>query len=196
MFKIYSDYNEYLKANEYLKGNEYLKKRFDQFEINKNNTSHNSGFNYHYSKETLMSIEKEDEEVEIDYLNLEDISLNTKETSEVITIKELVNTIDHLIYTENEVTPLYYFFMDKIDSLPMINILTYKKAANSFYEEYKRYNTGNHSAYINIKGEWKQLSLNQFKESLKEVLLTSHKESNIDKLFKELNNLFVKDNFS
>ncbi|BDE75737.1 hypothetical protein [Staphylococcus phage S6] len=184
MFKIYPDYDE------------FLKKELDRFGIDTDSIAYHSDLNYNYCKEKLESIEKEDKEMEFNYLNLEDISLNKEETSGVMTIRELVNTIDHLIYTENEVTPLYYFFMDKIDSLPMINMITYKKAANTFYEEYKRYNTGNHSAYINIKGEWKQLSFNQFKESLKEVLLSSHKESNVDKLFKELNNLTVKDNFS
>ena len=184
MFKIYPDYNE------------FLKKELDRFGINTDNMVYHSDINFLYDKEKLESIERKDKEMEINYLNLEDISLNTEETSGVITVMELVDTIDHLIYTENEVTPLYYFFMDKIDSLPMINMITYKKAANSFYEEYKIYNTGDHSAYINIKGEWKQLSFNQFKESLKEVLLSSHKESNVDKLFKELNNLAVKDNFS
>lgn len=184
MFKIYPDYDE------------FLKKELDRFGIDTDSMMYHSDLNYNYCKEKLESLEKEVEEMEINYLNLEDISLNKEETSGVMTIRELVNTIDHLIYTENEVTPLYYFFMDKIDSLPMINMITYKKAANTFYEEYKRYNTENHSAYINIKGEWKQLSFNQFKESLKEVLLSSHKESNVDKLFKELNNLAVKDNFS
>ncbi|QQO92903.1 hypothetical protein CPT_Madawaska_257 [Staphylococcus phage Madawaska] len=181
MFKIYPDYSE------------FLKRELDYFGIDIDDVAYHSDINI---KEKLESIEKDDNEMGINYLNLGDISLNTEETSGAITIRELVDTIDHLIYTENEVTPLYYFFMDKIDSLPMINMITYKKAANSFYEEYKTYNTGDHSAYINIKGEWKQLSFNQFKESLKEVLLSSHKESNVDKLFKELNNLTVKDNFS
>ncbi|QPI16974.1 hypothetical protein [Staphylococcus phage vB_StaM_SA1] len=139
-------------------------------------------------------------------LSFEDYMRRERDVSNMLKLSELtsgyiegdkIKESNIRIYTENIESPLYNYFLDDIDTLPVINSFTYKRAAKKFYNEYKEYNVNDdRRIFININSEWKGLTLDQFKNSLEKVLLTSYKEENIKKLIKEINNLIVKDNLS
>ncbi|QQO92642.1 hypothetical protein CPT_Machias_270 [Staphylococcus phage Machias] len=138
---------------------------------------------------------EENSDMNLNNLEIGDISLYNNSGKEKLDTHTIKISIDSKIYTEDEVYPLYYFFLDNVEELPIISKKTFKEIAKAFYKEYEAFSSGQRSLYINIKSEWKELTYKQFINSLEKFLLDSLKEEIVESLIKEMNKYAVKDNF-